>query len=255
MVAFKCKIRNEIVDISECSLCHPKREEKVKEGKIKNEEGFLGLSRAACKMLNKIEVPLEEIPHAVTVDKTIPGDLYRTVSNSLVRVHREDNTEGPQIYLVSERDDSRVKISADYILFSDIEKLLVQKEKEEVMADTATGEKKETKKSREEIRREKQILREEKRKRDLQRKAECDQVRLVRKDKGTKTSHIDNLLKEGREIEEITKIVSEKFPAEGEAMIKRLIWSRRAVYRKSVRDGQHEQSSTTKDSTDSTTVS
>lgn len=253
MVVFKCKIRNEIVDINECSLCHPKREEKIKEDKIKEEEGFLSLSRAACKMLNKVDVPLEEIPYAVTVDKTIPGDLYRTVSNSLVRVHREVNTEGPQIYLVSERD-SRVKISADYILFSDIEKLLVQKE-EEVTADMALGEKKETKKSREEIRREKQVLREEKRKRDLQRKVECNQVRLTRKDKGTKTSHIDNLLKEGKEIDEIIKVVLEKFPEEGGAKIKRLVWSRRAVYRKSVKDGQHEQPPTTKDSTNSVTVS
>ena len=155
---------------------------------------------------------------------------------------------------MSERDNSRVKILADYILFSDIEKLLVQKE-EEVMADVAIGEKKETKKSREEIRREKQILREEKRKRDLQRKTECNQVRLTRKDKGTKTSHIDNLLKEGKEIDEITKVVLEKFPDEGEAKIKRLVWSRRAVYRKNIRDGQHEQPSATKDSANPTATS
>ena len=178
MVVFKCKIRNEIVDISECSNCYPQRAEKMKEGKIKDADAnFLSLSRALCKMANKAEIPIEEINNAVTVEKAIVGDLYRTVSNSLVRVQREINTEGPQIYLVSERDGSRVKISADYILFSDIEKLLTQKE-EEVTAGTATTEVKETKKSREEIKREKQILREEKRKRDLERKIAFKQDRL-----------------------------------------------------------------------------
>ena len=239
MVVFRCKIRNEIVDINECSICYPKREKEIRDA------GFL--SRAACKIENKIQVSIEEIPNALTVEKAIVGDLYRTISNNLVRVLHEINTGGPQIYLVSEKDGSRVKITKDYILFSDIEKLLKQKEEEVTVG--VEGETKDTKKSREEIRQEKQILREEKRKRDLQRKIGNKQEKLERKDKGTKTSHIDNLLKEGKEIDEIIKIVLEKFPDEGEAKIKRLCWSRRAVYRKSIKDGQHEQSPIAKDST------
>lgn len=246
---FECKIRNEIVDINECSLCYPKRSDKIKEGKIQVVDNlFLNLSRAACKKENKVTLPIEQIPNAVTIEKAIAGNLYRTFSRRLVRVLREEGIQGPQVYLVFEKDGSRIKVSTDYILFSDIQELLLQKEVIETIKTTI----KEAKKSNEEVKQEKIVLREEKRKRDLQRKAECSQVRLERKNKGTKTSHIDNLLKEGKEIEEIVKLIVKEFPIESEAKVKRLVWSRRAVYKKSIKDGQHEQFSTTKDSTNPT---
>lgn len=120
------------------------------------------------------------------------GCTYRTKRGLLVKVHGF-NREDKRVILIPDTG-SEVPVEYDYPLYYDLDNPLVAQRRlefGETEGQDGYGYRKE------------------------------------RKRKETKTSCVDSLLREGKELAEVVKIISEKY-GEEEKKVKRLVWSRRA---------------------------
>ena len=135
------------------------------------------------------------------------GRTYRTAKGVLVDVYKFDR-KNERVVLRPKDTESEVSVPYNYALYLDVNNPLVAERKLEFgETEGADGYG-------------------EKRKRKGERKE-------------TKTSSVDTLLREGKELPEVVEIISEKYN-EDKKKVKRLVWSRRALLKKEKKNNGEE---------------
>ena len=140
----------------------------------------------------------------IIASDVIVGCMYRTEKGLLVQA-KGFNRETKKVIVIPVDTGSEVPVAYDYPLYLDLNNPLVLKRRkefgeDEVKETTGDGE-------------------------------ESYGFKKVRKRKETKTSCVDSLLREGKDLTEVVKTISSRYNEE-EKKVKRLVWSRRALLKK-----------------------
>jgi len=143
----------------------------------------------------------DDDPNLVLAEEAEKGYTYRTKKGLLVKI-KTFNRETKKVILIPYDTGSEVTVDYNYPLYQDIENPLVAERLkefgEEIRTEDGYGTRKE------------------------------------RKRKETKTSCVDSLLRESKDIKEIVEIISTRYDEQDIKKVKRLVWSRRALLKKEI---------------------